>query len=196
MKADEKQAVMEGFRSGSLGVLVATTVIEVGVDVPEATVMVVLDADRFGIAQLHQLRGRVGRGKPSEPLRAGRTRRTHRGRREAAGGDGAHHRRLRAGRGRPRAARRGHGDGRAPEGPQRPQAGIAATGPLRGSSTPARWRSIWSASSEGLARHPLLAQEVDVLLAEEDEEFLTKLSCIRGRSRAPVPPRTQRSVPV
>jgi ATP-dependent DNA helicase RecG len=60
--AEEKQDVMDRFRSGELDVLVATTVIEVGVDVPEATVMVVLDADRFGIAQLHQLRGRVGRG--------------------------------------------------------------------------------------------------------------------------------------
>jgi ATP-dependent DNA helicase RecG len=62
MSSVEKDEVMGKFRAKKLDVLVATTVIEVGVDVPNATVMVVLDADRFGIAQLHQLRGRVGRG--------------------------------------------------------------------------------------------------------------------------------------
>jgi ATP-dependent DNA helicase RecG len=63
MSSADKEAVMNSFRSGATQVLVATTVIEVGVDVPNATCMVVLDANRFGIAQLHQLRGRVGRGK-------------------------------------------------------------------------------------------------------------------------------------
>ncbi|ACC40191.1 ATP-dependent DNA helicase RecG [Mycobacterium marinum M] len=62
LSADEKEAAMAAFRAGNVDVLVCTTVIEVGVDVPNATVMLVMDADRFGISQLHQLRGRIGRG--------------------------------------------------------------------------------------------------------------------------------------
>ncbi|MDQ4052124.1 MAG: ATP-dependent DNA helicase RecG [Actinomycetota bacterium] len=62
LPADEKEATMRAYAAGEIDVLVATTVIEVGVDVPNATAMVLLDADRFGVSQLHQLRGRIGRG--------------------------------------------------------------------------------------------------------------------------------------
>jgi ATP-dependent DNA helicase RecG len=89
MSADEKQATMSAFRAREVDVLVATTVIEVGIDIPNATVMLIDNADRFGLSQLHQLRGRVGRGEHTSYclLLAGRR---HGERRGAAQGNDAH----------------------------------------------------------------------------------------------------------
>jgi ATP-dependent DNA helicase RecG len=173
MKADGKAEVMESFRHGSLDVLVATTVIEVGVDVPEATVIVVVDADRFGIAQLHQLRGRVGRGsEPSHCVLVARGELT------------------------PDAQERLAAMARTTDGFELAEVDLE----LRGEGTvmgerqkgrsDLRLASLrrdreWVVAArevafeivgdgDGLAAHPLLEQEVDTLLAAEDEEFLTK----------------------
>ena len=97
MRPKDKDAIMDRFRTGEADLLISTTVIEVGVDVPNATVMLIENAERFGLAQLHQLRGRIGRGEhpgtcvlfdESDPENAGRSRPDRR--------DGPHHRWVRA----------------------------------------------------------------------------------------------------
>ena len=113
MRPSEKQEAMAAFAAGGADVLVATTVIEVGVDVPNATVMLVEGAERFGISQLHQLRGRIGRGEHRLDVPAVRAQAVG-----AAARAAALQRRLRARADRPRAARRGRDRRHAPVGPR------------------------------------------------------------------------------
>ena len=87
LRADEKRAAMADFAAGRTDLLVATTVVEVGIDVPNATVMLVEGAERFGLAQLHQLRGRVGPRRPPGPVRALRRAGHRRGRAPPGGRD-------------------------------------------------------------------------------------------------------------
>ena len=109
MRPKDKEAVMDRFRAAETDILISTTVIEVGVDIPNATVMLVENAERFGLAQLHQLRGRIGRGAHrSYCILFDEIRRGERGGTCADRRHGPHDRRVRARGRRPAPARRGH----------------------------------------------------------------------------------------
>lgn len=171
--ADERGTVMDAFRRGDLSVLVATTVIEVGVDVPEATVMVILDADRFGIAQLHQLRGRVGRGGAASHcvlVARGELTDDARARLEAM---------VRTGDGFELAEvdleLRGEGTVMGERQKGRSDLKLASLRRDRDLVATAREVAFELVDGPGgLERLPMLTEEIEVLLAEEDEEFLTK----------------------
>ncbi len=173
MRPDAKAAVMAEFRSGGLQVLVATTVIEVGVDVPEATVMVVLDADRFGIAQLHQLRGRVGRGtEPSHCVLVARGELTPDARERLAA-------MVRSTDGFELAEvdLELRGEGTVMGERQKGRSDLKLASLRRDREWVERAREVAFdivGDGRGLEDHALLEEEVDVLLAAEDEEFLTK----------------------
>lgn len=159
------------FRSGQLDVLVATTVIEVGVDVPNATVMVILDADRFGIAQLHQLRGRVGRGAHASTCWL--VTQEHEGgnpRVEAlvASTDGFELAEVDL-------DLRGEGTLMSTAQKGRSDLKLASLRRDRELVALAREAAFEIVDADpGLARHPVLLDELDLLFTEEDEGFLTK----------------------
>ena len=173
MPTAQKKEVMDRFRDGQVQVLVATTVIEVGIDVPEATVAVIQDADRFGLAQLHQLRGRVGRSSPASWCYL--FGRGHVG-------------------GRRRPSRRPSSGPPTASSWPRSTSSCGARAPFSASARPARadcaWPSwpatrsgcsgpgrrpkrSWTATPE-LARHPELADEVRFTLDDEEAAFLFK----------------------
>jgi ATP-dependent DNA helicase RecG len=174
LPAEDKDRVMADFAAGRLDVLVATTVVEVGVDVPNATAMVVLDADRFGISQLHQLRGRVGRGSaPGICLLFTATDAESPARRRldavAATTDGFELARLDL-------EQRREGDilGAAQSG-RRSQLRLLSV--LRDEAVIAEARTeaqALVAADPELAAHPLLAAEVAVLVGQERAEYLEK----------------------
>ncbi|MGH8980527.1 MAG: ATP-dependent DNA helicase RecG, partial [Acidimicrobiales bacterium] len=172
LPAAAKEAVMADFRRGEVQVLVATTVIEVGVDVPEATVMVVEDAERFGIAQLHQLRGRVGRsstqswcyllGRGSTPEAVARLEATTR---TTDGFELAEVDLELRGEGTILGAR------------QKGRSDLKLASLLRDADLLAAARQVAEAVSEGdprLAAHPGLRDEVRLYLEPEEEAFLFK----------------------
>lgn len=170
MKADEKQATMDRFRDGEIDVLVATTVIEVGVDVPNATVMVILDADRFGIAQLHQLRGRVGRGQHASLCWLVTQELEHSPRIEAlvATTDGFELAEVDL-------ELRGEGTLMGTSQKGRSDLKLASLRRDRELVEQARAAAFEIVGDDvDLIRHPLLADELDLLFTDEDEGFLAK----------------------
>ena len=174
MAPEDKDAVMQAFAAREVDVLVSTTVIEVGVDVPNATVMVVMDAERFGVSQLHQLRGRVGRGEAARALpaddrdRAGPS--LERLEAVAATTDGFALARLDL-------EQRREGDvlGAAPERWPLPAAAAAPAASTRTSSCrPARTRSRSSATTRRWSEHPVLRELVASALDEEQAAYLER----------------------
>ncbi|MGB0210370.1 MAG: ATP-dependent DNA helicase RecG [Ilumatobacteraceae bacterium] len=171
MSSVEKEETMASFRRGEVDVLVATTVIEVGVDVPNATVMVVLDADRFGIAQLHQLRGRVGRGQLESNcwlVTAAQTGSNPRVEALVASTDGFELAEVDL---------ELRGEGTLMSTSQKGRSDLRLASLRRDRELVELARSVafdLVDVERGLDDHPMLADELDLLLSDEDESFLTK----------------------